>query len=99
MARAAAEGLGERIRSLRAQVGITARELDALADLAACHVNAIELTSKISTKSLERIADVFGVSLDWLLRGDGRARTRDQVRAAVARASSRAKRVAEQARS
>ena len=51
------------------------------------HVAVLEQgASGITGGTLARIADVFGVSLDWLYRGNGKVPERAEVRAAVQRA-------------
>ena len=71
-------------RSL-AKPALPARELDRLAGLHQGHVWAIESGHRpnIETDTCIALAKVLGVSLDWLLTGEGDAPDADAVRAAV----------------
>lgn len=82
-------GFAHRITQLRALADISARQVDALAGLkGTCYTNSIELGARVNilNETLAAIADVFGVSMDWLFRGVGPEPTQVEVVAAVARA-------------
>jgi transcriptional regulator with XRE-family HTH domain len=98
MARAGVETLGDRIKSLRRHAGLTATQAGELAGLKGRgHVASFERgATGITGGTLARLADVFGVSLDWLYRGLGEAPTKLAVKKAVALA--RVRRAAEDAR-
>lgn len=83
---------GSRIRALRESVGMSARELSRIARLPSeTHVSLIEKKphAPITTATAIAIADVFGCSLDWLLRGMGSAPSPRAVRRAAERARAR----------
>lgn len=67
---------------------LSSRELSELAELADTHVRLIERGERLapSVETISRLACVLGVSLDWLIRGDGPEPTAEHVRAAVERA-------------
>lgn len=75
-------------------VGISMRELDALAGLQAGHTRVIQAgeAGRVAASTLEKIAGVFDVSLDWLFAGRGTAPDPEKVAAAVRRARRLAKR-------
>ena len=75
-----------------AHAGIcSARELDKLADLTPCHTSLIESGRRPNPESetLRAIANTLGISLDWLVLGQGDPPREDDVRAAVERARAR----------
>jgi len=81
--------LGSRLRATRALVpDLSAKELDRLAALSPGHTTMIELgyRPRVEARTALALADVLGISLDWLLRGSGRSPSPRTVRAAVARA-------------
>jgi transcriptional regulator with XRE-family HTH domain len=82
------EALGARIERLRGLTGLSARGLARLAGLHGSHVWTIESSAseQVSASTLRRIADVFGVTIDWLFDGEGEGPTPDSLRKAVARA-------------
>jgi transcriptional regulator with XRE-family HTH domain len=84
----ARETLGERIERLRGLTGLSARELGALAGLHASHVRIVEKSTKaqVSAMTLRLIANVFGVTLDWLFDGGGAEPATESLHKAVARA-------------
>lgn len=86
----------ERLQLARDLGGVSARELGLLAGMAHSAVGWIERSSGDgpTSKSLERIVGVLGVSLDWLVLGKGNAPEARDVRAAVARARRRAQKSA-----
>jgi transcriptional regulator with XRE-family HTH domain len=86
--------LGARIETLRTLAELSARELDALADLTAGHTRFLELgrTDRVEVRTLAKIADVFGVTLDWLYTGDGSCPRNESIRDTVARHRRRAQR-------
>lgn len=66
--------LSDRLKIARAAAGIdSARQLSRRAGLADGHVAMFErgVLDDGSAKTLARLADVLGVSLDWLVRGIG----------------------------
>ena len=77
--------LSEHVRMARALSGISARELDRLANLAEGHTSLIENGSRpnVEARTAAAIAQVLGVSLDWLVSGEGKAPTERGVKAAV----------------
>lgn len=75
-----------RLRALRSEAGLSARELSALAGLAASHVSHIETGKGCSSETLAEICRVLGVTMDWLYLGRGTAPELEAVRVAVARA-------------
>jgi transcriptional regulator with XRE-family HTH domain len=83
--------LSSRIVRLREMAAISSRELDGMAGLRACHSRAIENGTKanVTSSTLNAIARVFGVSMDWLYEGQGTAPTPERVRASVSRARRR----------
>ena len=82
--------LGVRLRSVRELAGLSARELAVLANLAPSLVGHIELgrVQHPRAETLAELARVLGVSLDWLIRGEGDGPSTDCVQAAVAGARS-----------
>lgn len=83
--------VGHRLRAARELVGLkelSARELDRLAGLHQGHVWAIETGHRPSIESDTAIAlaRVLGVTLDWLLTGQGDEPIADDVIASVERA-------------
>lgn len=73
--------------------GLSQRELSLLAGLAGSHVGLIEQgrVDEPGAATLAKVAEVCGVTLDWLALGAGAAPRPEQVAASVAAA--RAKRV------
>ena len=72
---------------------MSCREVARLAGLTEGHVNQIERRNpRIEADTLASIARVFGVSLDWLYAGEGRAPSDRALAAAVAAANRRADR-------
>ena len=75
---------------------LSCREVARLAGVAQGSVSLIERADQnvesreLTTKTLSRIARVFGVTLDWLYLGRGKRPSNKGVRAAVTRAKSRA---------
>jgi len=72
--------------------GISARELDRLAGKTEGHAAAVEtkLHERAQLGTIADYAEVFGVSLDWLVAGEGHVPTEAEVRAAVSFAQQRA---------
>lgn len=76
--------VGTRIRQAREMAGISARELDRLAGLSENHTSLLEsVVRDVRTETAAAIARTLGVSLDWLVLGEGKAPTERTVRAAV----------------
>lgn len=63
--------IGLRLRAAREAKGLSARQLDALAELTPGHTSAVESGRRAdpSASTLERLANALGVTLDWLIRG------------------------------
>lgn len=81
------------MRLARSLAGISARELDRLAKTAGGHSSLIEsgeVGERVSAKTVKQLAEVLGVSLDWLVGGKGREPTEAEARTAVDEARSRA---------
>jgi transcriptional regulator with XRE-family HTH domain len=83
-----ANSLGRRVRGARKLTSLSAGALDGLAGLTRGHVNAIEAGRKanVEGKTAQKIARVLGVSLDWLINGEGDPPDAQVVIAAVERA-------------
>lgn len=66
-----------RLRAARLRAGLSARGLDDLAGLTAGYTRLIEAGKRgnIGSRTADAIARVLGVSLDWLIRGDGQEPT------------------------
>lgn len=64
---------------------MSARELDRLSEITEGHTSLIEsgVVRDVGTQTLSKIAKVLGVSLDWLVTGQGKVPTARQVSAAV----------------
>ena len=83
--------LSGRLRMAREMGGLSAIGLSRLAGLpAGGHVALIESASRPNptTSTLSKICAVLGVSMDWLVSGEGKPPKPRDVRAAVARARS-----------
>ena len=81
--------LGSRLQICRKMVEkLSAEELARLAGLSASHVRFIEANKKpgAAGTTLHGIAEVLGITVDWLIAGKGESPKPDHVRAAVARA-------------
>ncbi len=82
--------LAERLRYLRKVAHMGARELDRLAGLREGHVYQLESREsgceRLEARTVQAVADVFGVKMEWLFSGRGRAPARDAIRLPVARA-------------
>lgn len=89
------EDFGGRVKRLRLLVGLKGRQLDALAGLQSSGlVNQIERKPRPQTSAavVAAIADVFGVSSDYLFRGVGTCPADSDIIASVDRARRRASR-------
>jgi len=80
-------GIGKRLEAARELAGISARELDKLIGVSPGYCSRIESGDRPDPGSMvsERIARVFGLSLDWLISGVGPSPTVRTVAAAVAK--------------
>lgn len=67
---AAGERLGERLRQLRKERRLTVRELAAQTGVSERTLCRYESGRPMRFRAIERLAQVYGVTLDWLLRGD-----------------------------
>jgi transcriptional regulator with XRE-family HTH domain len=78
-------GLGDRLQKTRELAECTARELDRLAETAEGHASLIEsgVVKNVTVETAAALAKVLGVSLDWLITGDGKSPSERAVRAAV----------------
>lgn len=65
--------IAERVKWIRAQTGLSARSIDALAGLTPGHTALVEggHRSDPSAGTLTKLARALGVSLDWLSDGQG----------------------------
>jgi len=83
--------LGGRLRWARELGGVSARELDRLAERTTGHAATIEtlVGDRAQISTISDYADVLGVSLDWLVKGRGRRPTKHSIQAAVAAARTR----------
>lgn len=83
--------VGDRLREARLLAGISARHLDELSGTACGHAALIESGRRgnIEARIAVAFADTLGLSLDWLLKGEGDLPTESSVRDAVARAEER----------
>lgn len=81
----------DRLLAARVLGGIPGSTLDRLAGLAEGHVRLIETGRRPNPEAatLEPLACVLGVSLDWLIAGKGVPPSEEQVKAAVAAARQR----------
>lgn len=82
----------DRLRELRAIAGgLSQRELSLLAGLNGSHVGLIEQgrVTEPGGATMAKLAEVFGVSLDWLVLGVGAAPRPEQVVASVEAARAR----------
>ena len=82
--------IGQRVRALRGTT-ISTKEVDKLAGLTAGVTWSLEDSdsNNAQTKTLTPIAEIFGVSLDYLIRGDGLEPSREELDAAIALARAR----------
>jgi transcriptional regulator with XRE-family HTH domain len=73
--------VADRVKWLREQAGISQRELCRLAGTNENQISLIErgLRNNIEIETAEAIADVFGVTLDWLMRGRGKIPSASEV--------------------
>jgi len=74
-----------RLHHLRELANLSARELDRLSRLRQGHTALIEkrASDNLETSTAQALAGVLGVSLDWLIAGDGKMPSARIVRAAV----------------
>lgn len=86
------ETLGGRIERLRGLTELSARELDGLAGLRFGHTRLIETghVKDVNSATLSSIAEVFGITLDWLYSGTGPAPDETALARCVAAAKRRA---------
>lgn len=76
--------IGQRLKDLRG-ADVSTKELDKLSGVSPGTVWAIEKSQSgnAQAKTLAPISRVLGVSLDYLIRGDGERPTREAIRAAL----------------
>jgi len=79
--------LATRLRALREEAGISARQLSQLASINVSHVSLIENGSVVvpSAQTIKQIALVLGATMDWLFAGIGEPPSSDEIASAVAR--------------
>lgn len=77
--------LAERVRWAREVAAVSARELADLSGCTAGHISMIETGRRdnLTSEAATGIARAFGVSLDWLINGDGKDPSERAIRAAV----------------
>lgn len=76
---------------------LSARELDRLAEMTEGHTSLLEsVVENVRTDTLAKLARTLGVSIDWLVTGEGAEPTADVVTSAIetARAVHQAKKPA-----
>jgi transcriptional regulator with XRE-family HTH domain len=82
--------LGDRVRFLRKLAAMSARELDRLARLREGHIFQLESrvsgSERLEARTLNRIAEVFGVPMEWVFKGRGQRPNKMTVSLPVARA-------------
>lgn len=78
--------LHERLRWARVTAGISCRELDRLSGTTPGHAWAVEQGNRgrHETRTIAAFARALGVSLDWLVHGEGEEPTAEHIAAAVA---------------
>lgn len=78
-------GFGRRLAEARAMAGLSARELSTRAGLARSIVSLFEAGKKgANAETVAKLADVLGVSMDWLYRGVGIQPSMRRIKTAVA---------------
>jgi len=82
--------IAERIRWARSIAGLSSRKLDKAAGLRPGHVSMIESRDahNLDTETATKLSHALGVSLDWLVNGDGREPSERALRAVGERAAS-----------
>lgn len=80
--------VGQRLRAARELAGISAKDLDRLAGNSEGHQWVLEKLEEATAvaKTLDGVCTVLGLSLDYVVRGQGRKPTKKTVSAAVAAA-------------
>ena len=78
--------LADRLRLVRSYSEASARKISAVAGLSPSHVGYLETTAHANpeARTLEALARVFGVTVGWLLNGEGKPPTAEGVRRSVA---------------
>lgn len=59
--------IGERIRTLRKQRGLSQERLGEIVDLSQKQISKIEIEGTHDVRKLKRLADVFGITVDELI--------------------------------
>jgi len=82
-------GIGGRLRYAREAAGLSSRQLSQRAGIAQAIAGMIErgATRAPTTETVQRIASVLGVSLDWLIAGTGQAPSPEDIRRFVSSSS------------
>lgn len=85
------ETLGERVALLRNEAELSTRELGSLAGLSSGYISLLERNRKGNPTwdTIEGLCSVFGCSVDWLTRGEGRRPSRRALSAALDEAKAR----------
>lgn len=83
--------IAERLRKTREAAKIGSSELDKLAGLSIGHVSVIEgrKNQSIDASTAAKLAHALGVSLEWLITGEGQAPTLRAIKAAATKAAAR----------
>ncbi len=64
-------GMGKRIRELRRRIGMMQEELSEQFGVSVKHMSEAERgISGLSVENLVKLCDIFGVTLDYLIRGE-----------------------------
>lgn len=76
---------GERIKAARNLIGLPSRQLDKAAGLEPGVSWAVEksATGNSQSATLDKIARALGLSLDYVIRGEGEPPTKESVQAAI----------------
>ena len=82
--------LSGRLRWARKAAGISISQLDHLVGLTPGHVRQIETGTlkDIRVSTANRLSKALGISIEWLVTGDGTAPSAGEIRRTVARAMS-----------
>lgn len=80
--------VGQRLKETRTLSGLSTKEVDKLAGISPGHTWTLEKaeTASAEAKTLNAVCVVLGLSLDYLVRGEGEPPTKEQIDAAVATA-------------
>lgn len=74
------DGIGDRVRKVRKEAGLTQKEFCKKIGYSVSQVNFVESHRSIPTNEFLRcVASALGVSFDWLLTGEGEQKAEDAV--------------------